>query len=89
MKPVTRIACSVKITGQTWQGFDGSIEHAFNHEPSHEEIMAKAGDFQFVTGYTINKTESVETRTTKKWPPRSGRHDKPGKPSLADRDMEG
>ncbi len=64
MKPETNY--TVDVLGQTWEGLDSSYQYFFTHEPTAEEIKARACDFQSIEDYrvtciTVSGTWALET----------------------------
>ena len=45
------VSYRVAIIGIAWQGFKGTYQYSFGHEPTAEEIQRGAGDFQTVLDY--------------------------------------
>jgi hypothetical protein len=52
---------TVRLIGETWEGFTSSYEYTFRHEPTAEEIKSKAGDFQSITDYQVYRQRTVGT----------------------------
>lgn len=56
-KLATSVSFRVALIGTTWQGFVGTYSYTFNHAPSGEEVVARAGDFQSIHDYeTVSVT---------------------------------
>lgn len=53
------VSYRVWIVGHTWEGFKGSYSYIFNHEPTADEIVKGAGDFQGVIDYQINRITTI------------------------------
>lgn len=53
----------VTITGITWEGFEGSIEHRLTAHPTAAKIRELSGDFQNVGEVEITRVDQTLTFT--------------------------
>lgn len=44
-----------KVSGIAWAGYKASTEYSFDHQPTREEVLAKAGDFE-----SVNRIQVIE-----------------------------
>jgi hypothetical protein len=53
------ITYRVAIIGIAWEGFTGTYGYSFDHEPTAQEIKAKAGDFQSIVDYETMRVTHI------------------------------
>lgn len=54
------VSYRVALIGVAWEGFTGTYEYSFDHEPTTEEVERRAGDFQSVTDYETVKITRIQ-----------------------------
>jgi hypothetical protein len=60
MKRLVNREWRVRLSGITWEGFEGSIVHTFTHNPTKDEIRAKSGDFEIVNDCIVAEITTSE-----------------------------
>lgn len=52
---MTFTSYDVKVSGVIWQGCKASTVYHFDHQPTGQEVMDKAGDFQSVSRIQVTE----------------------------------
>src|ERR1700690_90819 len=50
----------VHVIGHAWGGFKGTYGYFFDHEPTEQEINAKAGDFESLIDWQIISVRTIQ-----------------------------
>ena len=52
---MTFTSYDVKVNGIAWAGYKASTKYHFDHQPTRQEVMDKAGDFRQVTRIQVTE----------------------------------